>query len=215
MAELTEGTYAGEFIASEANGSRSRDTITVASGEELLAAQVVGKVTKGAATAAAAAGNTGNGTMGAITVGAGAKAGDYTLTIVEPGTNLGTFVVEDPAGIIVGTGVVATAFAGGGLGFTLADGATDFVAGDLFTITVAAGSGEVVAYDQDATDGSEVAAGIAYDAYDASSAAVTGVIIARDAEVNGNDLLWPSDIEAAEQAVAEAQLLALGIVVRG
>lgn len=89
------------------------------------------------ATAAALGTNTGNGAMGSITVSAGAMPGVYTLTIVEPGTNVGTFVVEDPLGNQVGDGVVASAFSAGGLAFTLADGSTDFVAGDSFAITVA------------------------------------------------------------------------------
>jgi hypothetical protein len=80
--------------------------------------------------------NTGNGAMGAITVTAGAKQGNYTLTIIEPGANVGTFTVVDPDGIQIGDGVVASAFSAGGLAFTLADGATDFVAGDSFTISV-------------------------------------------------------------------------------
>jgi hypothetical protein len=91
------------------------------------------------ATAAALGTNTGNGTFGTITVGNPARAGVYTLRIVEPGSNVGTFVVEDPAGVQIGDGVVGTAFAAGGLSFTLADGATDFVAGDSFAITVAGG----------------------------------------------------------------------------
>jgi hypothetical protein len=91
-----------------------------------------------AATGASAAGsgNTGNGTMGAITVTAGAKQGVYTLEIVEPAANAGAFVVRDPDGILVDNGTVAVAFSAGGLAFTLADGATDFVAGDTFAITV-------------------------------------------------------------------------------
>ncbi|NOR64557.1 MAG: head decoration protein [Candidatus Scalindua sp.] len=42
---LTEGQHAGEFIVSEANGSRSRDKITVLMGEVLVAGAVLGKVT--------------------------------------------------------------------------------------------------------------------------------------------------------------------------
>lgn len=91
-----------------------------------------------AATGASAAlgTNTGNGAMGAITVTAGAKAGAYTLTIIEAAANAGNFVVADPDGVQIGDGAVAAAFSAGGLAFTLADGATDFVAGDSFTITV-------------------------------------------------------------------------------
>lgn len=90
----------------------------------------------GSAVAAAVAGNTGNGAMGAITVSTGAKAGVYTLTIIEPAANAGAFVVTDPDGIVIGNGDVAAAFSAGGLAFTLADGATDFAAGDQLTITV-------------------------------------------------------------------------------
>lgn len=90
------------------------------------------------ATSAAWATNTGNGVMGAITVSAGAKIGVYKLAVIEPGANVGTFIVEDPDGMIVSVkGTVASAFSGGGLAFTLADGGTDFVSGDGFDITVA------------------------------------------------------------------------------
>ena len=91
-----------------------------------------------AATAAAVAGsgNTGNGAMGAITVSAGAKRGVYTLEITAIAVNGGAFRVSDPDGVFVDDGRVAVAFSAGGLAFTLADGATDFVVGDTFAITV-------------------------------------------------------------------------------
>lgn len=115
----------------DANGYVKPGVCLTASGK------LVGSVaTAGTAVAAAVAGNTGNGTCGAVTVGAGAKAGVHKVTFIEPTTNLGTFIVEDPDGIVIADGVVGTAFSGGGLGFTIADGATDFAAGDQFTITV-------------------------------------------------------------------------------
>ena len=101
-----------------------------------LATRIGVEVAAGTAVAAAFAGNTGNGTMGAVTVSAGAKAGVYNLIVIEPGANAGVFQVIDPDGVFVGRGTVAVAFSAGGLAFTLADGATDFVAGDGFTITV-------------------------------------------------------------------------------
>lgn len=95
-----------------------------------------------AAVGAARAGNTGNGTITANpVVSAGVRAGVYTVIMDEPGTNVGHFRVEDPDGVLVGEGDVAVAFAGGGLAFTVADGATDFVAGDGFNITVTASAG--------------------------------------------------------------------------
>ena len=91
------------------------------------------------ATAAALGTNTGNGAFGSVTVteGAGVRAGVYVLRVIEPAANAGAFVVEDPDGVQIGDGAIAAAFSVGGLAFTLADGATDFVAGDAFTITVA------------------------------------------------------------------------------
>jgi hypothetical protein len=93
--------------------------------------------TTGAATAWT--GNTGDGAMGAITVSAGTKVGTYKLVIIEPGSNVGTFIVYDPDGVPISKkGAVASAFSAGGLAFTLADGATDFAAGDGFDIVVGA-----------------------------------------------------------------------------
>lgn len=47
MATLIESRHAGGFIISEANGHRSRETITVASGQVLQAGHVVGELTAG------------------------------------------------------------------------------------------------------------------------------------------------------------------------
>jgi hypothetical protein len=207
---LTESNYREEGLLSELPGAMSREAITVLSGQNITVPMtVLGKVTVGAATSAAFGGNTGNGTMGAVTLSVGAKAGVYKLTIIEPGSNVGTFIVENPDGVQIGRGVVASAFSAGGLAFTLADGATDFVAGDGFNITVAAGSGKYVKYNQDATNGSQIAAGIAIDAYDATLADVDGVALVRGCEVADDSLTWPSDIDGGEKTAAIAQLAAL------
>jgi hypothetical protein len=121
MAELVEGKYAGEFIASEANGSRSREVVTIAEGEVLEAGTVLGQVTIGS---------------------------------------------------------------------------------------------KYVALNQDADTGEEAAAAILYDNVDATDGDVEAVVMIRDCEVNGNDLTWPADIEAGEKTTAEAELAALGIIVR-
>ena len=115
MTTLTEAAHAGEFIVSEANGSRSREAIIVLSGENLVAGSVVGKVDVGTGSSVADGGNTGDGAMGAITVGVGAQAGDHILTIIEAATNAGDFQVVDPQGDVIGVGTVAVAFNFGGL----------------------------------------------------------------------------------------------------
>ena len=143
--------------------------VTLLSGENIVRGTVLGKVTYGAATPAAYAGNTGgSGTIGAVTTGAGTKVGVYNLVCIEPGTNAGKFTVEDPDGITVGVATVAVAFSGGGLGFTISD-ATDFVAGDGFTITVAAGSGKYRKAASANTDGSAAPVAIAASDVDATA----------------------------------------------
>lgn len=98
---------------------------------------VVGATFGATGVGAAVAGNTGNGTITASpTISAGAKEGVYTITMLEPATNAGEFVVEDPDGAVIGNGTVAVAFSAGGVAFTIADGSTDFAAGDQFTVTV-------------------------------------------------------------------------------
>jgi hypothetical protein len=99
---------------------------------------VVGASFAGTGTGTAVAGNTGTGTITASpTITAGAKEGNYSVVIIEPGTNAGVFEVTDPDGVFVGRGTVAVAFSAGGVAFTVADGGTDFVSGDAFNIAVA------------------------------------------------------------------------------
>ena len=214
MAEIVEGLHTAEFLVSEANGSRSREKITVLSGQNLKVGHVLGRVTVGTVTGAADAGNTGNGTIASVSAGAGARDGVYKAVVIEPAANLGTFHVEDPAGVVIGTGVVGTAF-NNEVNFTINDGTANFVAGDFFTITVALGTEKEKELNPSASDGSDVPSGILYDAVDASAADVEGVKVARDAEVNGAEITWPSGITAQEKTDAIASLRDnLGIIIR-
>ncbi|MFP5515462.1 MAG: head decoration protein [Alphaproteobacteria bacterium] len=210
---ISEGNRTGEFLLSEAQGYRSREQITLDVGAVYAPGSVLGKVTVGTATATAKVGNAGNGTLGAVTVGA-AKPGAYAVTFIEPATNAGSFQVEDPDGVNVGTGAVGTAFTGGGLTFTIADGATDFAAGDQFKITVAAGSGRFKLWNPANTDGSETAVAVLYAEVDATAGAQRGVGFVRDAEVNGQILTFFTGATDNQKAAAAAQLAASGIIVR-
>lgn len=214
MTILEEQAHAGEFLAAEANGSRSREVVTIGIEGEIKAATVLGQALSAGATAAADAGNTGDGTMSAVTVGAGAEAGIYTVTFVEPDADLGTFTVEAPGGETIGTGVVGTEFSTGGLTFTISDGAADFIAGDIFRITVAAGNLEYGSLDLSATNGLEHAGAILYRAVDTTGASVKEVAVVRDAEVNGSVLVWPDGITENQKSAAIAELEQKGIVVR-
>ncbi|MEX0758050.1 MAG: head decoration protein, partial [Tistlia sp.] len=130
-----------------------------------------------------------------------------------PASNAGTFAVFDPAGVQIGTATVAVAF-DGQVKFTIADGATDFVAGDGFTVTVANEGETWTELDPDATDGSEVAAGLLYAPVDATDAALPGVAVVREAEVKSACLVWPAGITDAQKAAALAELEFLGVFAR-
>lgn len=221
MAALTEARHAGEFVLSEANGNRSREAVTIGESQTITPGTLLARVATAAdvdATAAAAAGNTGDGvlTMADPAVSGAVKDGVYTLTCIEPASNAGEFEVADPSGAVVGVATVAVAF-DGEIKFTIADGATDFAAGDRFTVTVVADAADFtwVAHAPTATDGTEVPASIAlYAATTGSGESASISALARDAEVNGNILEWADSITAAEKADAKQALADVGIIVR-
>lgn len=210
MTIKTEGIHPGEFLLSEANGSRSREVVVITAGSGLLqAGTLISQLTAAnALTPTAKAGNTGNGAIGSVVVTSAAASGTHVLTIVEASANGGVFEVYDPAGQFVGEGNVGQPFVGGGLTFTLSDGSTDFVVGDGFTLAVKASLGEWTAYDDDGTDdGRRTADGILYASVDASVVDVEATAVLRDAEVIER-LLTGLDANGA------ADLAGLGIVIR-
>ncbi len=205
-----EGVHAGEFLLSEANGTRSREEVVISAGNGKVAAgTLIAKITAAnAAVPTAKAGNVGNGVLGSLTAGSPAVTGAYVVTITEVAANGGAFSVFDPTGREIGAGTVGAAFAAAGLAFTLADGAVDFAVNDGFTIAVNANLGEWAPYDDDgANDGRRAASGILFAPIDATINDVRAVAVVRDAEVIER-LLTGLD------AAGEADLTALGIVIR-
>lgn len=216
---FTEQNYVSDFLKFEGDRGYSREQVTILAGSgsarALTAGMVLGRITKAAATGAAVAGNTGNGTITASpTVGAAAKVGTYRLVCIEPATNVGKFQVEDPDGIVIGVATVAVEFTTH-LTFTIADGATDFVSGDSFTIVVAAGSGKVKQIDFAATDGSDKAYGVLlHDATAADGTDGTGVAVVRLAIIETSHLTWPSGATTDQKNAALATLALAGVVAR-
>ena len=85
MTVLVETRHPGEFILSEANGQRSRETITIASGAGAIAAgTVLGKVTaSGKYIARAVGASDGSEVPAAINIyGADATASDVTVSAI-------------------------------------------------------------------------------------------------------------------------------------
>lgn len=220
MTTLTEGIYATESLISEAPGDRSREAVTVKSGQNLVAGAVIATILTGtSASAAKSGGNTGNGTftLDATTpILPGAKLGVYTLRCIAAATNNGTFRLEDPDGIVLGDVVMA---AGAGavaeqIKGALADGSTDFAVGDGFDITISALVEKEVEYNAAGTDGSQTATGILYAAVNATSADTRGVAYKRDCEHNADIVTWKSGATTAQKAKGTADLKSRGIILR-
>lgn len=139
MTTLTEGQHAGEFIVSE-EGTRSREAVTVLSGQDLSAGAVLGKVSRALAAAPIpAVVGTGNGLMSAVRPGPDVLMGNYVLTCTAAAANAGTFSVVAPDGTALPSATVAVAYKSSHIDFLIADGSTDFIVGDVFIIAVTAG----------------------------------------------------------------------------
>lgn len=213
MTTFTEKLHTGGFLLSEADGQRSRENGIVASGADLGAGTVLGQIL--AAAAAVAVGTpTGNGVITVGAIGADVQPGVYQLVLITAASNAGTFNYYAPDGslirqVTVGGGAAASP---GAPTVTIADGSSDFVAGDTFTITVT--GGKYKALTPAGTDGSQVAVAILYAPTFAASADVAAAVIARAAEVIAAEIVWPAGITVAQQTLATFQLASRGIILR-
>lgn len=190
---------------------RVTDNVTVKSGATvntvtpLPRGTVMGQITVGTATSAAkSGGNTGTGTLvldSTTPVLANATAGVYTVRNIEAVVNGGKFQVIDPKGVDLGT-VIIPAGAGGSVTFSdrikfvITDGGTDFIVGDGFDITVAAGSGKYIPSVITAVDGSQNPSGLLVDITDPSSGDVIAGIF-KTGEFNQNAMTLDSGWTAA------------------
>ncbi len=180
---------------------------TVITPENIVRGTLMGKITLGAATPAADGGNTGDGVLGAITLGALAQVGVYTLTCIIAVANAGTFEVQAPDGTTLPQLTVAVAYAGQHINGTLADGATDFIVGDKFTATVAAGSAKLNKSLAAAVDGSQNPVGIMLQDVNAAAADKKGML-GVSGDYNEDSVTFGAGHTAASVKVA---LRALGI----
>lgn len=130
---------------------------------------VLGQQSTNPVQGAATAGNTGNGTLSAISVGNAVDVGIYTLTA----TAATTFSVTDPEGNALANAAVGTPYTSAELNFTLTAGGTAFAAGDSFTIAVFDAVGTYVQCVRTASDGSQDPVAILADDADATAGPVT------------------------------------------
>jgi hypothetical protein len=143
--QLFEKFYSGEFLVREGNGTISRTTVTwdnTAGATDLVvqAGTVYSLGTLGTVTVAAKAGNTGNGTVGAVSANpVPVQIGTYLVTM----TGATTFGVTAPDGSVLSAGSSAAPYLDG-IGFKYTAGGTPNAAGDTFSIAVAIGAAPVV-----------------------------------------------------------------------
>jgi len=130
---------------------RTRKVI-LAAGAVFALGSVLGIATISAATAAPKqGGNTGNGTISAVTLKTDAKLGIYTVRM----TDATHFDVHDPDGLLLEEAVAVGAAVSNDLGFTVTAGGTAFAVGDGFDITVAPGSNKAKLAAAAGLDGSD------------------------------------------------------------
>lgn len=96
---------------------------------------------------------------------------------------------------------------------TVVSGAGALAAGTVLAKVTA--SGKYKASTATGSDGGQTAVAVLFAPVDATSADVSAVVIARDAEINGNLLAYDSSVDDATKKAAKAtQLAAVGIIVR-
>lgn len=114
--------------------------VTVKAGTSLSRGDLVMLTGIFAIAAAVAGTNTGDGTVGTISVLDTAMVGSYKIEMLTATT----FAVYSPDGSRLADGANTVAYAGGQIVFTVTAGATPFVAGDSFTMAVTKSASPVV-----------------------------------------------------------------------
>lgn len=208
----------------EASVGICRDVVTAYEGSATSypVGTVLGKYFVATSVTATAGTNTGNGAIGTVTSTGKATRGTYIVRIETAMANSGIFSVINPSGAMIATGVVGTAFSNQ-IAFTLADGATDFVVGDSFTVEVV-GDYKYKMVEATATDGTAVACAIYISANDGSFgtstiAATTDtsiIALVRGAAVVGKETLTygASVNTTAEKTKMYSELESVGIICR-
>lgn len=193
---LYEHFYDGAFLVSEEEAHRSRDTGVIANAGTtdlpLDAGLVLTQAVAGTITAAAkSGGNTGNGSVGgALTPGLGAQVGAYTVVF----TSATVFRVFGPNGVELEDGETGTAYTDQ-IDFTISAGGTAFVAGDGFTLTVAAGSDQWAPYT--ATTPAQNLGILFNRTVIPAQGSKKVTVVTRQAQVNREELVWDPSITAA------------------
>lgn len=212
---LTAPKIVTDLIKWEAEPAYSREYGVLAANNPVVIGTALGKIAFGAVTSAAkSGGNTGNGTLTVDTTSpllSGATQGVYQVRY----TSATAYQVTDPRGVVLGTGANGTAFANR-IKFNTAAGGTAFAAGDGFDVTVAKGSGKIVALNPLAVDGSAVCVGFSGMLRDPGNTDYSSGFwyIARAALLADAGIVWPDGFTTAQIAQAMAEVAPVGLIAR-
>jgi len=134
---LTETTHAGGHILSEPDGNRGRENGTLASGQDLAAGAVLGRINKvQAAGPIPAISGTGTGAMTALSFGPDVQVGVYTITLLATSATA-AYSVTAPDGTVLPNGAVGTAYVSTHASFLISSAGTMTI-GDSYALTVTA-----------------------------------------------------------------------------
>ena len=107
----------------------------------------------------------------------------------------GVFQVVAPSGVLLPDLTVGAAYTGGHIKLTIADGSTDFIVGDTFTVAVS-GDGKYYPCVQTAFDGTEQPVAILLEAL-AITVGTTATVLTRDAVIDDTYLVWGATYDSA------------------
>jgi Bacteriophage lambda head decoration protein D len=198
--------------------SRNPVSILYSAGPSLAAGTVIAKTPVAAAQRAHVTRDWRNSGMGTLTpdeitpVSPGVGNGIYEIVLTGAGPTA-AFNLLNPAGAIIGSGNVGTAFAGA-LNFILTAGGT-MKAGDTWLIDIFQPDDAAYlwgALDTSQTNGLQTAAGVLLSEVLADSQAQPAMGLTRSATVSIDDLVWPAGFTAQQIAAGVSQLAAVGIV---
>lgn len=147
---------------------------TLALGQNRARGTVLGKILLALGDAEADSGNTGEGSIEDVSLGHGCELGIYTLTCIDATGAAPIFSVVNPSGVRLADATADVAYTGQ-INFTLESYGTDFDEGDIFTVEVEAGSGQLAIADSNAVNGLQTIIGVLAEDCDASLAATACV----------------------------------------
>ena len=210
MTTLNERTYISDVIRWTSDRLFSFLAPTVIAPAALVVGSILAKRIKSVVVAAKASGS-GNGTIGACTLGVCAMEGVYRLVAVDTGATA-SFRVYSPCGMMTGILTVGTAFTSQHLNITISDGSTDWTAGDVITVTVSGDNAYVEAV-YGAVDGTGEPRAILAEAVAITTGRKASVLL-RDGVIATTYLTWPASYDSApKKATATASLETLSRII--